>query len=60
MVSGPTVKRQVGPKLHVFTTHTGRPIEPRNLYRSFTRVARTRRDSARSGCTMPGTAAEPC
>ncbi|MGW1276838.1 tyrosine-type recombinase/integrase [Streptomyces tsukubensis] len=24
---------------HVFTTRTGRPIEPRNLYRSFTRVA---------------------
>ncbi|MFJ2820534.1 tyrosine-type recombinase/integrase [Streptomyces toxytricini] len=25
---------------HVFTTRTGRPIEPRNLYRSFTRVAK--------------------
>lgn len=26
---------------YVFTTRTGRPIEPRNLYRSFTRVAST-------------------
>ncbi|MEU1861266.1 tyrosine-type recombinase/integrase [Streptomyces gardneri] len=25
---------------YVFTTRTGRPIEPRNLYRSFTRVAK--------------------
>lgn len=25
---------------YVFTTRTGRPIEPRNVYRSFTRVAR--------------------
>lgn len=24
---------------YVFTTRTGRPIEPRNVYRSFTRVA---------------------
>jgi integrase len=24
---------------YVFTTRTGRPVEPRNLYRSFTRVA---------------------
>lgn len=37
----------------------GRPIEPRNLYRSFTRVAGTA-GSARSGCTMPATAARPC
>ena len=25
---------------YVFTTRTGQPIEPRNLYRSFTRVAK--------------------
>ncbi|MFJ4470846.1 hypothetical protein ACIP2X_25650 [Streptomyces sp. NPDC089424] len=25
---------------HVFTTQTGRPIEPRNVHRSFTRVAK--------------------
>ncbi|MEU7167423.1 site-specific integrase [Streptomyces morookaense] len=24
---------------HVFTTRTGRPVEPRNVYRSFTRIA---------------------
>nr|WP_318653211.1 tyrosine-type recombinase/integrase [Streptomyces sp. H28] len=26
---------------YFFTTRTGRPVEPRNLYRSFTRVARS-------------------
>jgi hypothetical protein len=26
---------------YVFTTRTGRPVEPRNVYRSFTRVARS-------------------
>ncbi|SNX61868.1 site-specific recombinase XerD [Streptomyces sp. TLI_55] len=26
---------------HVFTTRTGRPVEPRNVYRSFTRVAQS-------------------
>ncbi|MDI5971413.1 site-specific integrase [Streptomyces sp. SL13] len=41
---------------HVFTSRTGRPIEPRNLYRSFTRVAasaglpRVRLHDTRHGC----------
>ncbi|MFD5420398.1 tyrosine-type recombinase/integrase [Streptomyces sp. NPDC127069] len=26
---------------HVFVTRTGRPVEPRNVYRSFTRIAQT-------------------
>ena len=42
---------------YVFTTRTGRPVEPRNVYRSFTRVAAIRRPPGRSGCTTPGTAA---
>ncbi|GAA2385727.1 hypothetical protein GCM10010420_05350 [Streptomyces glaucosporus] len=41
---------------HVFTTRTGRPVEPRNVYRSFSRVARKaglrviRLHDARHGC----------
>lgn len=41
---------------YVFTTRTGRPIEPRNVYRSFTRVAKNanlrviRLHDARHGC----------
>lgn len=48
---------------HVFTTRTGRPIEPRNLYRSFTRVAANaglrviRLHDARHGCATLLTAA---
>ncbi|MFJ4984376.1 tyrosine-type recombinase/integrase [Streptomyces sp. NPDC088732] len=48
---------------YVFTTRTGRPIEPRNLYRSFTRVAETaqlrviRLHDARHGCATLLTAA---
>jgi integrase len=48
---------------HVFTTRTGRPIEPRNLYRSFTRVAKgaglrvIRLHDARHGCATLLTAA---
>ncbi|MEU3630720.1 site-specific integrase [Streptomyces fradiae] len=48
---------------YVFTTRTGRPIEPRNLYRSFTRVARSaglrviRLHDARHGCATLLTAA---
>jgi integrase len=48
---------------HVFTTRTGRPIEPRNLYRSFTRVAKSaglrviRLHDARHGCATLLTAA---
>ncbi len=48
---------------YVFTTRTGRPIEPRNLYRSFTRVAGTaglrviRLHDARHGCATLLTAA---
>ncbi|MDG9701818.1 tyrosine recombinase XerC [Streptomyces sp. DH37] len=48
---------------HVFTTRTGRPIEPRNLYRSFTRVAKNadlrviRLHDARHGCATLLTAA---
>ncbi|KQX16827.1 integrase [Streptomyces sp. Root431] len=38
------MREQVGEKWeetgYVFTTRTGKPIEPRNLYRSFTRVAK--------------------
>ncbi len=47
----------------VFTTRTGRPIEPRNVYRSFTRVAENaglrviRLHDARHGCTTLLTAA---
>ncbi|OKK18810.1 hypothetical protein AMK09_18015 [Streptomyces sp. CB02488] len=48
---------------YVFTTRTGRPVEPRNLYRSFTRVAGTaglrviRLHDARHGCATLLTAA---
>ncbi|WP_431967471.1 tyrosine-type recombinase/integrase [Actinacidiphila sp. bgisy160] len=48
---------------YVFTTRTGRPIEPRNLYRSFTRVADSaqlrviRLHDARHGCATLLTAA---
>lgn len=47
----------------VFTTRTGRPIEPRNPYRSFTCVARSaglrviRLHDARHGCDTPLAAA---
>lgn len=42
----------------MFTTRTGRPIEPRNVYRSFTRVAGNaglrviRLHDARHGCLL--------
>lgn len=48
---------------YVFTTRTGRPIEPRNMYRSFTRVAGNaglrviRLHDARHGCATLLTAA---
>ncbi|MBW1599008.1 tyrosine recombinase XerC [Streptomyces sp. JJ38] len=48
---------------HVFTTRTGRPVEPRNVYRSFTRVAKDaglrviRLHDARHGCATLLTAA---
>ncbi|MGI5250069.1 tyrosine-type recombinase/integrase [Actinacidiphila glaucinigra] len=48
---------------YVFTTRTGRPVEPRNLYRSFTRVAGNaglrviRLHDARHGCATLLTAA---
>ncbi|MFI0226116.1 tyrosine-type recombinase/integrase [Streptomyces lydicus] len=48
---------------YVFTTRTGKPIEPRNLYRSFTRVAKNaglrviRLHDARHGCATLLTAA---
>ncbi|MEV7251635.1 tyrosine-type recombinase/integrase [Streptomyces cyaneofuscatus] len=48
---------------HVFVTRTGRPVEPRNVYRSFTRVADTaglrviRLHDARHGCATILTAA---
>ncbi|MGW4620629.1 tyrosine-type recombinase/integrase [Streptomyces sp. NPDC004592] len=48
---------------YVFTTRTGRPIEPRNVYRSFTRVAGNaglrviRLHDARHGCATLLTAA---
>ncbi|MFF3558510.1 tyrosine-type recombinase/integrase [Streptomyces sp. NPDC002574] len=48
---------------YVFTTRTGRPVEPRNLYRSFTRVAGgaglrvIRLHDARHGCATLLTAA---
>lgn len=48
---------------YVFTTRTGRPIEPRNVYRSFTRVAGDaglrviRLHDARHGCATLLTAA---
>lgn len=48
---------------HVFATRTGNPVEPRNLYRSFTRVAQTaglrvvRLHDARHGCATLLTAA---
>ncbi|MFI0740822.1 tyrosine-type recombinase/integrase [Streptomyces sp. NPDC021100] len=47
----------------VFTTRTGRPVEPRNVYRSFTRVAKSaglrvvRLHDARHGCATLLTAA---
>ncbi|TQK45170.1 site-specific recombinase XerD [Streptomyces sp. SLBN-118] len=50
-------------KGHVFVTRNGRPIEPRNLYRSFTRVANgaglrvIRLHDARHGCATLLTAA---
>jgi S-DNA-T family DNA segregation ATPase FtsK/SpoIIIE len=52
----PFVREDTG---YVFTARTGRPVEPRNLYRSFTRVAKSAA-SAWSGCTMPAMAARPC
>ncbi|MDI2128741.1 tyrosine-type recombinase/integrase [Yinghuangia seranimata] len=48
---------------YVFTTRTGRPVEPRNLYRAFTRVAEDadlrviRLHDARHGCATLLTAA---
>ncbi|KUJ37313.1 integrase [Streptomyces albus subsp. albus] len=48
---------------YVFTTRTGRPVEPRNVYRSFTRVAESaglrviRLHDARHGCATLLTAA---
>lgn len=48
---------------YVFTTRTGRTVEPRNVYRSFTRVAETaglrviRLHDARHGCATLLTAA---
>ncbi|MGY5132589.1 tyrosine-type recombinase/integrase [Streptomyces nigrescens] len=48
---------------YVFTTRTGRPVEPRNVYRSFTRVAQSaglrviRLHDARHGCATILTAA---
>ncbi|WP_328676734.1 site-specific integrase [Streptomyces sp. NBC_00322] len=48
---------------HVFVTRNGRPVEPRNLYRSFTRVANgaglrvIRLHDARHGCATLLTAA---
>ncbi|WP_432252997.1 tyrosine-type recombinase/integrase [Streptomyces sp. HNM1019] len=48
---------------HVFTTRTGRQVEPRNIYRSFTRVAESaglrviRLHDARHGCATLLTAA---
>jgi len=48
---------------YIFTTRTGRPIEPRNVYRSFTRVAKNadlrviRLHDARHGCATLLTAA---
>ncbi|MEU9705277.1 site-specific integrase [Streptomyces sp. NPDC047981] len=48
---------------YVFTTGTGRPVEPRNVYRSFTRVAESaglrviRLHDARHGCATLLTAA---
>jgi integrase len=48
---------------YVFTTRTGRPVEPRNVYRSFTRVAAdaglrvVRLHDARHGCATLLTAA---
>ncbi|MEV0138447.1 integrase [Streptomyces sp. CB00316] len=48
---------------HVFVTRTGRPVEPRNVYRSFTRVAESaglrviRLHDARHGCATILTAA---
>ncbi|WP_418957564.1 tyrosine-type recombinase/integrase [Streptomyces tritici] len=48
---------------YVFTTRTGRPVEPRNVYRSFTRVADSaglrviRLHDARHGCATLLTAA---
>jgi integrase len=50
-------------KDYVFATRTGRPIEPRNVYRSFTRVAKSaglrviRLHDARHGCATLLTAA---
>ncbi|MEU2080394.1 site-specific integrase [Streptomyces albus] len=53
-------KRRAGERwqesAYVFTTRTGRPVEPRNVYRSFTRVAESaglrviRLHDARHGC----------
>ncbi|EFE68886.1 LOW QUALITY PROTEIN: phage integrase, partial [Streptomyces viridosporus ATCC 14672] len=37
---------------HVFTTRTGRPVEPRNLHRSFTRVVREILGHSRISITM--------
>ncbi|UED85843.1 tyrosine-type recombinase/integrase [Streptomyces profundus] len=61
------VRKQAGEKWaggdYVFTTRTGRPVEPRNVYRSFTRVAGNaglrviRLHDARHGCATILTAA---
>ncbi|WP_062216872.1 site-specific integrase [Streptomyces sp. NBRC 109706] len=61
------VRKQAGEKWaggdYVFTTRTGRPVEPRNVYRSFTRVAGNaglrviRLHDARHGCATLLTAA---
>ncbi len=51
------------PNGYVFATRTGNPVEPRNLYRSFTRVAQdaglrvVRLHDARHGCATLLTAA---
>ncbi|MEU4201928.1 site-specific integrase [Streptomyces sp. NPDC026294] len=62
-----TMRERAGEKWeetgYVFTIRTGRPIEPRNLYRSFTRVAKNadlrviRLHDARHGCATLLTAA---
>src|SRR6478735_3113536 len=63
MVGQYTVRRNCPWSGHVFTTRTGRPVEPRNVYRSFTRVADSaglrvvRLHDARHGCATLLTAA---
>ncbi|MET7764919.1 site-specific integrase [Streptomyces sp. NPDC005355] len=62
------IREQAGEKWqgnggHIFTTRTGRQVEPRNIYRSFTRVADSaglrviRLHDARHGCATLLTAA---